>query len=53
MTTELEFILLVSDTTFKYLYKNIKTRKWIDDIIRKKFSLDLSNYELVDSECNT
>lgn len=53
MTTELEFILLVSDTTFKYLYKNIKTRKWIDDIIRKKFSLDLSNYELVDSESNT
>lgn len=53
MTTELEFVLLVSDTTFKYLYKNIKTRKWIDDIIRKKFSLDLSNYELVDSESNT
>lgn len=53
MTTELEFILLVSDTTFKYLYKNIKTRKWIDDIIRKKFSLDLSNYELVDNESNT
>lgn len=53
MTTELEFILLVSDTTFKYLYKNIKTRKWIDDIIRKKFNLDLSNYELADSESNT
>ncbi len=53
MTTGLEFILLVSDTTFKYLYKNIKTRKWIDDIIRKKFNLNLSNYELVDSESNT
>lgn len=50
---ELEFISLVSDTTFKYLYKNIKTRKWIDNIIRKKFNLDLDNYELIDNESNT
>ena len=53
MIKELEFISLVSDTTFKYLYKNIKTREWIDNIIRKKFNLDLSNYELMDNESNT
>ena len=50
---ELEFISLVSDTTFKYLYKNIKTRSWIENIIRKKFNLDLSGYQLVDNESNT
>ncbi len=48
MTLEKEFISLTSDTTFKYLYKNNETRLWIDNIIKKKFGLDLSNYKLSD-----
>ena len=50
MTKELEFISLASYPTFKYLYKNIKTRTWIDNIIKKKFNLDLSDYKLMDNE---
>ena len=53
MTLEKEFISLTSDTTFKYLYKNNETRPWIDNIIKKKFGLDLSNYKLSDNESNT
>lgn len=47
------FISLLSDTTFKYLYKNIKTRSWLENIIKGKFDFDISNYELIDNEINT
>ena len=50
---DLRFISLCSDTTFKYLYKNPKTRNWLNDIIKAKFNLDLSDYTLVDNELNT
>ena len=50
---ELEFIELCSDTTFKYLYKNPKTRPWFDNIIKSKFGLDLKEYKLVDNELNS
>lgn len=50
---ELRFISLDSDSTFKYLYKNEKTRKWINSIIDSKFGIDLSKYNIVDNELNT
>ena len=49
----LKFISLCSDTTFKYLYKNEKTRKWFNYLIKEKFNLDLNDYILVDNELNT
>ena len=49
----LRFISLCSDTTFKYLYKNEKTRKWFNYLIKEKFNLDLNDYILVDNELNT
>jgi len=33
----IRFIELTSDTTFKYLYKNEKTRAWFNHIIKEKF----------------
>ena len=51
--TKVRFIELTSDTTFKYLYKNKKTRKWFNDIIKDKFNLDLSDFKLIDNEINT
>ena len=50
---ELRFIELCSDTTFKYLYKNPKTRFWFNNIIKKKTGIDLDNFELIDNEQNT
>ena len=47
------FISLCSDTTFKYLYKNIKTRSWLNNIIKELFGLDLEGYQLIDNEFNT
>lgn len=51
--TELRFISLKADTTFKYLYKNERTRKWFDRIIKEKFGINLREFELVDNELNT
>ena len=45
-----KFISLCSDTTFKYLYKNIKTRSWLNNIIKELFGLDLEGYQLIDNE---
>lgn len=50
---DLRFIKLSSDTTFKYLYKDEEGRKWINNIIKQKFNLDLEEYLLVDIELNT
>ena len=46
-------ISLVSDTTFKYLMKNEKSKKWLLEIISKKTGIDLSDYSLIDNELNT
>ena len=35
--TDIRFMELTSDTTFKYLYKNEKTRAWFSHIIKEKF----------------
>ena len=50
---KLDFISLNRDTTFKYLFKNEKTRKWLEEIIYDKCHIDLSNFILVDNEANT
>ena len=47
------FVSLVSDTTFKYLWKNEKTRKWFNEIIIDKIGIDLYNFEFIDNESNT
>ena len=47
------FVSLLSDTTFKYLFKNENTREWLVNIIKEAFFLDISNYYLVDNESNT
>ena len=46
-------ISLVSDTTFKYLMKNERSKKWLLEIISKKTGIDLSDYSLIDNELNT
>ena len=53
MNDEPRFISLVSDTTFKYLWKNDRTRKWLNEIIIDKIGIDLSSFELVDNESNS
>ena len=50
---DLRFISLCSDTAFKYLYKNNETRKWLNYIIKEKFNLDLTGFNLKDNELNT
>ena len=47
------FVSLLSDTTFKYLFKNEDTREQLVNIIKEAFFLDISNYYLVDNEYNT
>ena len=47
------FIKLVSDTTFKYMWKKKSTKKWFVDIIKDKTNIDLSNYYITDNEFNT
>lgn len=41
---------LCSDTTFKYLWKNERTRAVLEDIILKTTDIDISGYELIDNE---
>jgi hypothetical protein len=47
------FIKLVSDTTFKYLWKKENTRQWLVEIIKEKTGIDLSNYRITNNEFNT
>ena len=48
-----KFVSLVSDTTFKYLFKNNETRYFFEEIILNKTGIDLKDYMLVDNEDNT
>lgn len=50
---EPKFVSLVSDTTFKYLWKNERTNSWIREIVESKTGLNLSDYHLSDNEMNT
>ncbi|MCM1371286.1 MAG: hypothetical protein NC181_05320 [Clostridium sp.] len=53
MSNEKIDIQMVSDTTFKYLYKNERTKYWLQEIVKEKTGIDLTNYILVDNEDNT
>ena len=48
-----KFISLVSDTTFKYLWKSERTNSWIREIIEAKTNIDLTDYDLSDNEMNS
>ena len=50
---EVKFYSLMSDTTIKYLFKNNKTRKVLETIIKSLTGIDLDGYELIDNELNT
>ena len=50
---EPKFVSLVSDTTFKYLWKNERTNSWIREIVESKTGIDLNDYHLSDNEMNT
>lgn len=47
------FVSLVSDTTFKYLWKNDKTKPWMNGIIKAKTGIDLTDYDIIDGEQNS
>ena len=47
------FISLISDTTFKYLFKNEDTKDFLISIIKDKFGIDLNDYFLTSEEDNT
>lgn len=49
----MEDVLLVSDTTFKYMLKHELYQKKIIDVIRQYTNIDLSTYELISNEINT
>ncbi len=50
---ENNFVSLVSDTTFKYLFKNNDTRAFLESIILSKTGVDLRNFNLTSEEDNT
>ena len=47
------FVSLISDTTFKYLFKTQDTRYYLEDIILNKTGIDLSGFTLTSEEDNT
>ena len=48
-----KFYSLSSDTTFKYLFKNPKTRFFFNELIYYYTSLDISEFNLIDNELST
>lgn len=50
---EPKFVSLASDTTFKYLWKNVRTNSWIREIVEAKTGISLIDYHLYDNEMNT
>ena len=50
---EVKFYSLMSDTTFKYLFKNPKTRFFFKDIILYYTGIDMDDFELLDNELNS
>ena len=50
---DLKFFSLMSDTTFKYLFKNPKTRFFFDKLIYYYTGLDISSFTLIDNELSS
>ena len=48
-----KFFYLANDTTFKYLFKNKKTRGFFEEIIGYYTRLDISDFEFIDNELNS
>ena len=53
MTDNKKFFSLMSDTTFKYLFKNPKTNFFFKDIIEYYTHLDISKFHLMDNELSS
>ena len=52
-TKEKEFFTLLSDTTFKKMFKDEDSRFFFEKIIKYYFKIDLEGYELYDNEINS
>ena len=50
---EKEFFTLLSDTTFKRMFKDEDSRFFFEKIIKYYFKIDLEGYELYDNEINS
>ena len=48
-----KFISLLSDTTFKYLFKNNEYRKFFNYLIKSVTDIDISDFKLYDTELNS
>ena len=53
MEKEDNFISLLSDTTFKYLFKNEEYRPFFERLIKLTTNIDIKEYELYDNEINS
>lgn len=53
MEEEKRFISLLSDTTFKYLFKNNEYRKFFNYLIKSVTDIDISDFKLYDAELNS
>ena len=47
-----KFYYLANDITFKYLFKNPKTRGFFEDIIKYYTDIDVSSFDFIDNEVN-
>ena len=48
-----KFFYLANDTTFKYLFKNSKTRAFFEELIKYYTGLDISEFNFIDNELNS
>ncbi len=48
-----KFISLLNDTTFKYLWKEEKSRQWLNKLICYITNINIENYCLTDNELNS
>ena len=48
-----EFPLLLNDSSIKYFFKNLNTRKWVIKVINHLTKINLTGYEIFDNELNT
>ncbi len=48
-----KFFYLANDTTFKYLFKNPKTRPFFEELIKYYTGLDISDFTFIDNELSS
>jgi len=49
MNQEHKFISLLNDTTFKYLWKNERTRPWLEKVILEVTDINIKDFVLIDN----